>query len=329
MNLLDRFYLGIAKLFPAKYKIHFKQLTIYAGEQFNVDIYLGKWSIIALLGFIAASLVPTAFSQEFAFKYLGFSFLVFLLVEATSYLIIYFKAEDRTKRVEAVLPDALQLIGANVRAGMTPFKALKLAARKEFGPLQDEINHVTARALGTESFSDIMLKMSDRIRSELLRRAVELFTTAMRSGGHLATVLEELAKDIDETRSLKRELVTNTKMYISLIMFSVILGAPMLLAISIQFTEIISDMQTSSGVSDVGFGMGFLAGEIAITADFLTKIAGGMLILTSLLASMLLGSIQEGKPQYGFRYAPPIVIGTFIAFVIFRVVIASFFGSMM
>lgn len=328
MKLKERFYLVIAKLFPLRYKLSLKRLVIYSGEYIDVNVYLGSATVLGILSFIATLLVPFAWGMSFQLRYLIYGLSVFGLIELTAYLIIYFKVEDRTKRVEEVLPDALQLIAANVRAGMTPFQALRKAARKEFGPLEEEIHHSTSRALGTESFSKVLLSISKRLKSEILDRAIELFTTAMRSGGHLAKLLEELAKDVEETRSLKKDLVTSTKTYVSFIMFTIIIGAPLLLAISIQFIKVISSMQAKAGVSNVGFGMGFLAGEIIITADFLTKLAIAMLVITSLLASMLLGVVREGKPKYGFRYAPVIIIGTMVAFVVFRYWVGNFFGGL-
>lgn len=329
MELKDRFYLNVAKLIPLRYKTYLKELSKYAGEEIDVDLYLGSSTVLGILISIAVLLMSYAFAQELIIHYVFFAALALMLIELIAYLIIYFKVEDRTKKVEEVLPDALQLIAANVRAGMTPYKALKLAARKEFGPLEEEIKRTTSRALGTESFSEILLKMSERVKSDILERVTALFTAAMRSGGHLATLLEELAKDINETRSLKRELVTSTKTYVSFIMFTIVLGAPLLLVISIQFIDVTTMMQERAGVTDVGFGLGFLAGEITVTADFLTKMAIAMLIATSLLASILLGVIQEGKPRYGFRYAPIIMSGTLIAFFIFRHVVKNFFGKIM
>tara|TARA_Y100000310_G_scaffold343799_1_gene453091 strand:- start:3027 stop:4016 length:990 start_codon:yes stop_codon:yes gene_type:complete len=327
MELKERLFLAITKLFPARYRKALEQQIIYSGEHINASSYLGSTTLLALLSFTGTLLIPYAFSRGFEIKYLIFGTIIFILIELTAYLLIYFKAEDRTKRVEEVLPDALQLIASNIRAGMTPFRALKLAARKELGPLKEEIEHATAKSLGIESFSRALLSISERINSEILERAMKLFTTAMRSGGHLATLLEELAKDIEETKSLKKDLVTSTKTYTAFIMFTIIIGAPLLLAISIHFIKVITAMQAKAGTTTAGFGLGMLAGEIVITADFLTNMAISMLIITGLLASILLGVIAEGKPKHGFRYAPLIITGSLVIFVVLRYAVANFFGG--
>ena len=92
--------------------------------------------------------------------------------------------EAKAKFMEKVLPDALQLMSSNLRAGMTPERALLLAARSEFGPLSDEINRVGKEvAVGKgvdEALLDITKESSqtrlkndgfDCFRASLWRRA--------------------------------------------------------------------------------------------------------------------------------------------------------------
>lgn len=330
MKPKDKIYLNFARIFPNSYRNHLARLLMYAGESgsYSVDYWLGSGTVLALLIAKVILLVPWAFFGSFQLKYTLIAAIVFMLIEFFIYIIIYFKAEDRTARIEKALPDALQLVAANLKAGMTPFKALRLAARKEFGPLSEEIEYATSRALGTESFEHTLLKISDRVNSETLDRALKLFTTAMRSGGHLAKLLEDLANDIAQTRELKNELVTNTKTYTAFILFTIIVGTPLLLAISIHFVQIVSDMQAKSNISNVGFGLEFLAGKIAITPDFLTKVSIAMLVITSLLACMLLGVITEGKEKHGFRYAPFLIIGCLAVFYASKYIIGNVFGKM-
>jgi pilus assembly protein TadC len=323
----DRLYRGVTKLLPKAYRRHISQQKVYAGMTIDTDAYLGSATVLAILTAAAFLFTPYAFGSKIGIKALFISIAAFCLVEFIFYIAIYFKIEDRTQRVEKVLPDALQLMASNVRAGMTPFQSLKLSARKEFGPLEEEIKLATAKALGTESFAETLLDMSKRIKSEMLDRAMKLFTTAMRSGGHLAILLEDLSDDIAENRSLRKELVTNTKTYTVFIMFTVIIGTPLLLAISIHFIEVITNLQSVATVGGTGFGLGFLAGELNISVSFLVKASYAMLVGTSLLACILLGVIVRGKPKYGLRYTPMVVIGSLAVFAALRYAVSSFFGN--
>jgi pilus assembly protein TadC len=337
MEIKYRIYMTMARLVPKRYKAYLEQMLVYAGEKRNVDFWVGSASVLAVLVFIIIifsqtiffpikKIVPRTVALAFP-SYIILALISLLMVQFFVYITIYFKQVDRTKRVEEALPDALQLISANLRAGMTPFQSLKMAARREFGPLKEEIEYATTKALGTESFADALLSITKRIKSSTLDRTMKLFAASMKSGGHLAQLLEDLADDIAETKSLKKELVSNTKMYSMLVMFTVVFGAPLLLSISIQFIKIISNMQISTKVSEAGFGMAFLAGTISLTPGFLTVVLVVVISVTSLLASMLMGVIMEGKEKYGLKYAPLLITGSLIVFAVSRYIINSFLAT--
>ena len=95
-------------------------------------------------------------------------------VQGVIHLMIVFKGEKRAAAVDSILPDALQLISANVRSGMTIDRAIWLSARPEFGPLEEEIKRVSTEVLGSASITDALSRMTERIKSKSLERAVTL-----------------------------------------------------------------------------------------------------------------------------------------------------------
>ncbi len=328
MEIKTRIYISFAHFAPKKYRAHIRQLLIYAGDDEKTSSWLGKKTILAALVAIATMLLPYAIYGRFYRLYYIYAFLLFFGIQLIGYLFLYFRVEDRTRRTEESLPDALHLMAANLRAGLTPFQALKMSARKEFGPLSEELLRASAKALGTDSFTTALLSMSKRIKSDLLHRTMKLFTTSLHSGGKLARLLEELADDITATKALKRELITSTKSYGMFIMFVVVVGAPLLLSIAIQFIEIITRMQAKVGANTDSFGMSFLAGEITLTADFMMQISIVLLLVTGTLSAILSGVIQEGNIKYGIRYAPLVVAGSLGMFFMFRYAIGAVVGSM-
>ncbi len=327
MELINRVNLTLSRLFPKSYKSNFSQILIYGGIKKPSYQILGSSVIYCFIVFTIINLIPLAIFQKYDFLYLGIAVGSILFIQIMIYMYYFFKMEDRTAVVEESLPDLLQLVAANLRAGMTPFQALKHAARDEFGCLKDEILYASSRSLGSESFSKSLMNISKRINSEMLERAMKLFTTAMKSGGQLAQLLEELSRDIAETKSLKRELVTNTKTYSMFIMFTVTVGTPILLSIAIQFVKMITGLQVKTGGSSNDFGMSFLAGEVVVSVEFLTWLSIGMLICTSILSSMLAGVISEGKAKYGLRFAPAVIAGSLIAFLIAGNMIGNMMGT--
>jgi len=327
MKIKERIFISISKVFPQQYHNFLKQQLIYAGEKTSVHEWIGNSFLLSLMLGIATFLVPFAIFFEFKLLYFFAGVGAFIFGMLLSYLIIYFKAEDRRKRVEKSLPDMLQLVAANLRAGMTPFKALQVSARKEFGPLKEEIETASQKAMGTASFSGALLNISTRVNSDILDRSLKLFTTAMKSGGRLAQLLEELASDIRATQELKNELVTNTKTYTMFIMFTVAVGTPLLLSIAVHFLGIVSELQADTSVTSDDFGLGFLTGDLEITTQFMTYVSYGQMLVTSVLASMLLGVISDGQMRQGFRMAPIIAGVSFAVFFISKFFVGNFLAG--
>ena len=328
---LSKAFSGIA---PRRYKRGVEALMNYAGVDEDVDVWLGKRILAVLLLGVIGVFIPHLlllagvtlfdYSQPNAeFYYSAMSGLALLLLTCVVlYFHLYYVIDERRKRVEAILPDFLLLIAANLRAGMTPIAAFIESSRPEFGPLEDEIRVVASRSLGTESFMSIFGRLSERIDSRVLKRVVGLFTTGMVSGGHLARLLETSALDIRETQELRQELESSTRMYIIFVLFVVLIGVPLLLSISIQFLVKLTALKSQiSNISFGEFGYTFMMVQSTLEPAFVENMTYMILIGTTFFVSILIGVINEGKLMYGLRYFIPLAVIGVVDFIVFRGVV--------
>ncbi len=322
-----RLYISFSRVYPSGFRLDLEQLLVYGGFEAHPALFLGPTMILGFLVLFIGLLMPFTLYSEFDPLFALYAFLGFFTVQLLSYMVIYFRAEDRSARVEKILPDAIQLIASNIKAGMTPFAAIRLAARPDFGPLETELKRATVHALGERSFAVSLMSITERIKSESLRRAMGLFTTSMKSGGHLADLLEETAKDISESQSLKNEMVANTKTYLLFIMFTVALGAPVLLAISIHFVSMSDSLKSKMGSSELVGELGMGGGENSITVEFLTNASYIIIFITTGLASAMIGVITEGKEKYGAKYMPILTTIALVLFYFARIGVSSFIGG--
>jgi pilus assembly protein TadC len=320
MDFKRRVYRSFANFYPANYKNYLAKELIYGGDKIHVDYWLGASFFLGFLLGFAVFLIPWTFTGMFNLWFLFLSVLMFLLAQFFIYMIIYYKMKSRTDRIERVLPDMLQLVASNLRAGMTPYHAMKMAAKEEFGPLKEELEYATTKALGIANFGDALLTIKDHVNSDMLDRALELLTSSLRAGGKLADVLSNVAADLAESRDLRRDLLTQTKTYSMFIMFMVAFGAPLLLGISFQFLNMVTDIYTSSSVE------GGLVGEIAITSEFFAIFSIFFLLVTSILASVLMGTISQGDVRYGLKNAPLIFVVSVILLYIVRYAVGGLIG---
>ncbi len=314
-------YYALSYAAPKAVKADLHKKIVYAGLSADAEEWFGSTLFLALFLFVDAALGIWVLGRiDDLALILGGGFAAFSVTLTASYTLLFLQIEDRKNRVEHVLPDALQMIGANLRAGMTPISALRAAAKPELGPLEEEIKYATAKSLGTGSFTDAIGGMSDRLQSEIFSRSVALFKASLKAGGHLADLLENAADDIRNTQELKRELVSSTQMYVLFILFTIIIGTPLLLAVSLQFVSMVTNLQRTTGAGGMPAEMGssLVSLKSPLSLEFLQNASLSIIIITSLLASMLIGVIREGKELSGLKYAPLIMVGGNFVFYIMR-----------
>jgi len=318
---LRKLYYAFGNLTPKGINKHIEEMLEYSGADMDARVWMGSVLLLSVLFGIAVLLFGwivlevTPLSVLLLSSVAAFAFVVFSL-----YLVLHFRVEDRKRRIENALPDALQLIAANVRAGLTPLAALRTAARPEFGPLEEEVRYVTAKSLGIGSFTDALTEMSKRIKSETLERTVALFVVSMRSGGSLAVLLENAADDIMEGQELRRQLITGTSMYIVFILFAVLIGMPVLLSISIEFVNMMGSLQQQSAQTSLSGEVGLAMGT-PISADFLFNVSILAIIATSITVSILIGVIHDGKELNGLRYTLYLFIVSIVVFLLMHIYI--------
>ncbi|MCX8195204.1 MAG: type II secretion system F family protein, partial [Candidatus Micrarchaeota archaeon] len=303
--------------FRPKGRDRISQLLAYAGIDANPEIWLGSRLLIVFLFGLVGVLVPFSLFPFFDLSsypllsnpslpakvvvslLTGLFFAAFCAV--LIYMHLYYLIAERTQRVEKVLPDFLLMVAANLRSGMTPFAAFQASARPEFGPLQTEIALVSNRSLGSESFSEALRGLTENIDSPMLRRMVSFFENELRSGGKLAHLLETSAEEIRETEEVRRQMIIAAKSYAIFLGFILVFGLPLLLAISNQFLFIFTRFEVFSGADATSSTMlaGFSQPKIKIDANFIDQMAYLIIIGTSILTSILIGLISEGKLLYG------------------------------
>jgi hypothetical protein len=299
-------------------------LLKYAGINQDFDVWLGKRIIFSLLAGLIGFFLPWAIARYFVFEGFSqtilsaFSILLFIVFTGFSafiyYLNLYYMIESRAEQVEKALPDFLLLVSSNIKSGLTPFSSFRASARKEFGPLAEEVKLATSKALGTASFSDALHELTQRINSRSLNESFSFFAQSLRSGGHLSKLLETTAFDLKKTEELKKELQSSTKMYVIFVVFVVLVATPLLMSISVQFLEMVHAIKEASSFGAESSTMGFLSSDLMITPEFLEILAIVLFLGNSLLAGIFIGMLTKAKAKIGLKYFPLLLGASLIVF---------------
>ena len=111
----------------------------------------------------------------------------------------------RKKSVQRELPNLLDMISTSVEAGTALSQALTIAMDAVSGPLRKELELVNDDIRLGRSRGEAMAAMAHRVREPDLTTCVTAIVQAEKLGGNVAVVLNSLAVEARERRTLRAE----------------------------------------------------------------------------------------------------------------------------
>jgi flagellar protein FlaJ len=297
-----------------------------SGLKMSVDKFfkiaiLGGFGILILLSFF--SLLVEGFNP-------GISAIIGISGAATFEFILYaileYMIDKRKTFVEEVLPDYLQIASANMRSGVSLDKALIAAARPDFKYFKDDVLLMAKQLYFGETMTNALLNLSNRYRSVQLRRTTRMMSEALRYGGGLADILNQISKDLRNQQIIQKEIGSQLLMYTIFIIFAAVIGAPVLYALTnkmIAITDTIwsgilqqnpNGLSSITQVSSVSFLKPHPPTIQPSEYNLFSLIA---IILISGISAFIVSGISSGAAIKGLKYLPVfILIGLAIFFLV-------------
>jgi flagellar protein FlaJ len=323
--MIERAYKRIRWIYPKSYVKWLEQNLAYAGIEIGIEKFLS----LSFLYSLSFSFLLLPFFFWFGFLALILMLAVFFGSQLIIDLIVILIGDRRGSFAETVLPDALQLMAANIRSGLTPDKALLFSARPEFGVLEKEIKLAAAKAVAGEALEDALLSLGKKIKSRIINRTFNLIVEGMRKGGEIASLLEQTADDIRELKLLKKEIAAQVGMYAIFIFIAVGLASPVLFSFSSHLVETMSaigsklKLPETSSYTAIG---GLRFGLVKVSSEFIRTYCLLTLTFSSIFGSLLIGLLQEGKEKAGLKYIPLLLAINLTIYFAARFVLSSLIG---
>jgi len=335
-KLLD----GIGKaVLPNKFRPKIRKYLQRSG------IYEIPYSAFGILFWISALVTLTIFifswniikSQDlstialFALVLVGW-FIVHLLtafvIMGLTYFYFDYKIYIRTREIENVLPDFLNVFSENLRSGMPTDKALWRAVKPEFGVLANEIRIASKQVMTGKGIEQALDEFSQKYDSPTLNRSLKLIVEGMKSGSEIAPIIDKVVDDIKNTTDLKKKMAANAFAFMIFITVIVILIAPALFALSqnllIILESFIVNLQTS-GVASAKLPISFE--QIAIEPDQFFMFSQAALVIISFFSSLIISIINKGEIKAGIKYIPLFVLCSISAHYMFVELLKYVFGG--
>jgi pilus assembly protein TadC len=271
---------------------------------------LGFIAIFVIFSFMLYLFVPL--SQSHAINSL-LDVLVALglasLYIAMIYAYMEYRIDYRKTKMEAMIPDYLQIASANLRSGISLDRAMLLAARPEFEFLSEDIKDMNMRIFEGENFNDALAGLAKKYRSYQLSHAVRMITESIIYGGAMADLLEQLSKDIRSQQLTQKEVAGQLFLYSIFIAFAGVIASPVLYGITSQMIAVTSNVWTGILAANPGglptTGLSFLKpSPPKITPTEYHYFAIASIVTVSAFASLILAAISTGNPIKGLKYMP-------------------------
>ena len=262
---------------------------------------------------------------------LGMWTFVFAGVLLLSHMLLYFfldyRIYNRTKELEDVLPDFLQLASANIAAGMPIDKALWYSIRPNFGVLAKEMEQVAKATMAGEDLEQSLINLTKRHESVVLKRSVSILVEGLHAGGEMADLLAKIALNNDELKIMKKEMAANVTTYAIFITFASIIISPFLFALATQLLEIIIGI-TSTLDGGGGSMLSLNAADPGVVGDF-KLFSIFMLLVSTIFSASIVSAIRKGNVVDGIKTIPVYATVAIIVYFIGIAVLGSLFSGLL
>jgi len=264
-------------------------------------------------------------------SYLAIIFFVILIFFGfLFYAYITYKKVKRRNEIEEVLADYLELVAANVGAGMTIDQALWYAVRDKFGILAEEMELVAKKLMAGQDLDKAILEFTNKYDSEVLKKSFVLLLESIESGGEVASLINKIAWNVKENQIMKKEIAGSVAMYSIFIGFASFAAAPLLYSLSHRIIIVMSgligkiDLSSAATVSTKlpiqSLGSGITGADFKLFAFV-------MLAITSLFSGMIISTVKKGSIKEGLKNLPFYVVISILLFLLFSVILTNFFGN--
>jgi len=209
-----------------------------ANMHYSVNQYIAMTTAaalaVAVLGFIGATLFLALFEMELAFKVIlvpVIAVFCFFFTAAIALLMPRRNAQIRGELISRELPFALRHMATELKAGIGLYRTIQAIAASGYGALSEEF----ARAITeVEEGTDTKLalrRLALRTRSTALRNALMHIIRAMKTGGNLSEIMNDIAEDVSFQLQIKLREFSQKMNFFGVIYIFIAIVAPVIISV--------------------------------------------------------------------------------------------------
>jgi Flp pilus assembly protein TadB len=276
-----------------------------------------------LLGYSQAVLLIASMIAWFVIQ-ISLAVIFILLVYFYVDLLIY----KRTKKMEEMLPDFLQVVSSNLRGGMSFENALLSSIKPRFDILANEMAEVSKKVITGHDIGTALSELGHKYNSPILKRSIDLMISELKSGGQIADLIDRVVDNIKDIRVLKEEISASAVAYMIFISAIVIFIAPLLFALSFNLLIVILGFVTKLSTATSGATLlPFNVGEASVDPDDFRFFSIMSLVIISFFSSLIVSIVEKGHIKSGLKYIPIFLFSSLALYFIFMKILTGVFSG--
>jgi pilus assembly protein TadC len=283
--------------------------------------YKGTWDYNTYLIFFGVSTL-------LAWIFIPLIIIGFIIICIYFYLDL--KIYSRTKRMEEILPDFLELVSANLKGGLAFEKALWTSIKPRFGVLSNEIAIAAKKVMTGGDVEDALNEFADKYDSPTLRRNMNLIVSETHSGGKISDIIDSVVDNLKKTKVLKEEMSASVITYMIFIAAVVIFISPILFALSMNLLQVIQQVTNlvAQSATDSTASSFFDIEEMNLKKEDFIIFSHIALFIIATFSSMIVSIIEKGNIKGGVKYIPIFILSSQLFYMLCLHIFTSMFSNM-
>ncbi len=299
-------------IIPTKIRLNIKKYLIKTGTyKVPFSLYGGVFVLSIIFTVIIHFIFVSNIIKNVNPVFIAFaSFISLTLIEFSVILVIFlffwlyyeFIIFNRTRVIEEVLPDFLEEVSVNLRAGMSFDNALWNSIQPEFGVLEKEIEIVSKKVMAGYDTEEALKEFGEKYNSTLLQESIDMIVVGLKSGTNISELIEKIVENVKEASYLKKELIASVTSYVIFITITAIIISPVLFALSFNLMEIIQGLGEKLTITSSYSALPFNFAYKTINPEDFIMFSKICIIIIAIVSSMIIADLREGSIKAGLKY---------------------------
>ncbi len=267
-----------------------------------------KVHIMGIVVAVVAILTNIIFLREEKIFYfmLGIAFVVGVF----PFLLSFFVESEKEKEKEEMFLEFSRNLVEAVKSGTPISRSISNVREKDYGSLTPHINKLANQiALGIP-VKDALETLALDINNRTISRAVTLISEAEQAGGEIETILESVARSVNQTEILRKE--RKAAIYTLVVQGYIIFFIFIIIMLVMEFKILPMTSQLSFGeegdLEDIGMGeLGISVGK-GLSPEQMAQPFLYLLIVQGFFAGLTIGKLSEGNLKAGIKHSFVLVV---------------------